>query len=167
MHRLSPSAVERICAGSAVDGAALFPATAGNPFYVTEALAAPDDDVPPTVVDAVLARARGLGPASQAALGWEPAPPHGSSGRGCVISAAPGCRGGRRRDPVEPGRSHRPAARRARPACRGFTNAEIGERLVVSTRTVDHHVSAILAKLGVTSRQEAARAASELELLRI
>jgi DNA-binding CsgD family transcriptional regulator/tetratricopeptide (TPR) repeat protein len=41
----------------------------------------------------------------------------------------------------------------------GSTNTEIADRLVVSVRTVDHHVSAILQKLGVTNRQQAAEAA--------
>ncbi|NMO92715.1 AAA family ATPase [Actinomycetospora sp. TBRC 11914] len=47
---------------------------------------------------------------------------------------------------------------------RGGTNAEIAAELVLSVRTVDHHVSAVLAKLGVPSRQEAARVAARLEL---
>lgn len=37
-----------------------------------------------------------------------------------------------------------------------LTNAEIADRLVVSVRTVDHHVSAILQKLNVATRQQAA-----------
>jgi DNA-binding CsgD family transcriptional regulator len=41
----------------------------------------------------------------------------------------------------------------------GATNAEIAERLVLSVRTVDHHVSAILARLGAATRREAAATA--------
>ncbi|MGV0848689.1 AAA family ATPase [Mycolicibacterium phlei] len=47
----------------------------------------------------------------------------------------------------------------------GLTNAELAERLYLSTKTVGHHVSAILAKLGVPSRREAIRRARELGLL--
>ena len=36
----------------------------------------------------------------------------------------------------------------------GLRNAQIVERLVVSVRTVDHHASAIVRKLGASSRSE-------------
>jgi DNA-binding CsgD family transcriptional regulator/tetratricopeptide (TPR) repeat protein len=46
----------------------------------------------------------------------------------------------------------------------GLTNAEIGARLFVSDKTVEHHVSRILGKLGVSNRREAAKAAHQLDL---
>lgn len=44
----------------------------------------------------------------------------------------------------------------------GLRNAEIAGQLFLSEKTVGHHVSAILAKLGVSSRLEAVRRAREL-----
>jgi DNA-binding CsgD family transcriptional regulator len=48
----------------------------------------------------------------------------------------------------------------------GSRNAAIAERLFVSPRTVDHHVSAILRKLDVATRGEAVAEAARLNLLR-
>jgi DNA-binding CsgD family transcriptional regulator len=47
----------------------------------------------------------------------------------------------------------------------GLHNSEIADRLSTTPKTVDHHVSAVLAKLEVRSRAEAVRVAYELGLL--
>lgn len=47
----------------------------------------------------------------------------------------------------------------------GLPNAEIASRLFTSPKTVEHHVSAVLAKLGVHSRAQAISAAYQLELI--
>ena len=43
--------------------------------------------------------------------------------------------------------------------CAGMRNSQIAERLHRSVRTVDHHLAAVFAKLGVSSRAEAIAAA--------
>ncbi|HTW00060.1 MAG TPA: AAA family ATPase [Streptosporangiaceae bacterium] len=48
---------------------------------------------------------------------------------------------------------------------RGYTNAQIAGELVVSARTVDSHVAAVLGKLGVPDRRAAAARAAELGVL--
>jgi DNA-binding CsgD family transcriptional regulator/tetratricopeptide (TPR) repeat protein len=67
LRPLSVDAVARLSRGSGLDPAALSAATGGNPFYVTEAVAAPHVEVPATVVDAVLARMGELSPAAREA----------------------------------------------------------------------------------------------------
>lgn len=54
--------------GSVLDSDAVHRSTGGNPFYVTEVLAAGTDRLPATVRDAVLARATRLSPAAQQIL---------------------------------------------------------------------------------------------------
>ncbi|MDD7937190.1 AAA family ATPase [Actinomycetospora lutea] len=63
--RLSQAAVARL---AGTTSGSLFALTGGNPFYVTEVVAAGEDAVPLTVADAVMARVHGLPAATRAAL---------------------------------------------------------------------------------------------------
>jgi DNA-binding CsgD family transcriptional regulator len=65
---LSIDAVRHLAGSRAVDAATLHRLTDGNPFFITEVLAAEENEIPPTVRDAVLARAARLSPAGRAVL---------------------------------------------------------------------------------------------------
>jgi len=77
--RLAPLSVDAV-AGLAepygVDGADLYAKTAGNPFFVTEALASGSLAIPPTVRDAVLARVTRLGEKARELLDAAAVVPH-------------------------------------------------------------------------------------------
>jgi DNA-binding NarL/FixJ family response regulator len=49
--------------------------------------------------------------------------------------------------------------------CAGYTDAEIAKRLFIAVKTVHHHVSAVLAKLGTSTRGAAAAEAIRLGLV--
>ncbi len=68
LPRLSLEAVTRLAQGTGVDPGNLFRQTEGNPFFVTEVLAAGTAGIPPTVRDAVLARVARLSPAGRETL---------------------------------------------------------------------------------------------------
>ena len=65
---LSATAVGSLAAAHGADADALYRVSGGNPFFVTEALAAGDERIPPTVRDAVMARAARLRPEAQSLL---------------------------------------------------------------------------------------------------
>ena len=68
LRPLSSAAVDELAVDSGWDPRVLHEVSGGNPFYVTEALAAPGADVPVTVADAVLARLRRLSARCRAAV---------------------------------------------------------------------------------------------------
>src|SRR4051794_14213685 len=68
LEPLSPEAIAVLAAPHAVDAGELHRTTGGNPFFVTEALAAGEQRIPPTVRDAVLARAARLSPDARSLL---------------------------------------------------------------------------------------------------
>ena len=65
---LTPDAVRTLAEGSDLDPRELHRRTGGNPFFVTEVLAAGGTSLPPMLRDAVLARAAHLSPAGRRAL---------------------------------------------------------------------------------------------------
>jgi DNA-binding CsgD family transcriptional regulator len=65
---LSEASVERLAGGTGLDAHALHASTGGNPFFVTEVIAGAPARIPPTVRDAVLARAARLSDAARRTL---------------------------------------------------------------------------------------------------
>ena len=65
LPRLSEAEVQALSIRAGRDGHAVYELTGGNPFYVAELLATGGEGVPPSVRDAVLARAARLSPAAR------------------------------------------------------------------------------------------------------
>ena len=87
------------------------------------------------------------------------------SGASCARRVSPRCRSGPgpAPGPTPSGLTNRQLDV-AKLVARGFTNAEIAERLFISPKTADHHVSAVLMKLGMPNRRAVVVQAPELGL---
>ena len=85
VKRLSAAAVGELAARAGRDGGLVFATTRGNPFFVTEMLAAPAGVLPPSLRDAVLARAAPLDEPARRVLDVVAADP--SSGRAVAAGA--------------------------------------------------------------------------------
>jgi DNA-binding CsgD family transcriptional regulator/tetratricopeptide (TPR) repeat protein len=68
LEPFSVDAVAELAEPHAIDAKELYRVTGGNPFFVTEVLAASGERIPPTVKDAVLARAARLDPVAKTLL---------------------------------------------------------------------------------------------------
>ncbi len=76
---LSRDAVHRLAAGSTLDPDELVRVTGGNPFFVTEVLAAGEERLPETIVDSVIARAASLSEGGRLALETASVMPRGTT----------------------------------------------------------------------------------------
>ena len=100
-----------LAGGTSATSAGLYRLTGGNPFFVSEVLAAPDATVPATVVDAVLARVRRLAPQRSRRLEQLAVVPS-------RVRAAVGARAAGRPDRAQRGRATRDRGGTRRPRSR-------------------------------------------------
>ena len=142
---LSVEAVTELAGGDAALAARVHRVTDGNAFYVTEVLAS-GEEVPTTVREAVLARASRLSESARRLVQ--------------VVATAPRRPPGQGRGPLTPRQ-----VEVLELIVPGLTNAEIAERLAITEKTAEHHVSAVLARLGAPNRASAVATAIGLGLV--